>query len=312
MCKSRALELVKINLVIGLTGLLSAGTSALGTEDKGIETLLDAKRASNSIGNNAPTTKNLQDRMFALAGEHPIRSATELNKQLNLHPNSADLLLQLGEAYFLEGDADNAFENFHKALASDPKCAQAHIGLSRVYFGLGRNAKGFEELQKAVKEGNKDVASSALWESAFMHQNLGQPELALSDYDKAFERGLSGKLKVSTALLERAEAYLKLHKRELALADLDESIKLEPNELLARKDRANVLRELNRNKEALEDLNACLEICKKYSPNWLGKILAQRANLYRIMGRNDLAAKDEQAMKSSQADDYSIMPFQSR
>ncbi|HEY9773085.1 MAG TPA: tetratricopeptide repeat protein [Planktothrix sp.] len=282
-------------------------------EAKGSDTTeTDKNHAADSIEKNPPPQLTLQERMYSFAGEHAIKSEADLNKQIALHPNSPTLLLQLGQADYLDGDADNAFTCYRKALAADPKCAQAHIGLSRVYFAIGKDKQGYEELQKAVKDGNQDIASSALWESAFVHMRHGEYEPALADFDKAFKKGLIGKVKNATALLERSEIYSVQGKQELALADLNQAYKLEPNEVLVRKDRAVVLGQLHRYKEALAECNAALEISRKYSTISVGPMLTLRGDIYRSLGRNDLAVLDYRAAKNAQADDFTLVPFRSR
>jgi tetratricopeptide (TPR) repeat protein len=144
---------------------------------------------------------------------------------------------------------------------------------------------------------------------AYMHKSFGQPELAITEFDKAFKLGLIGKVKRATALFERAECYWSLKKPALALADCNEAIKLEPNDVLARKDRAVTLIQLHRYNEALVEFAAALEVSRKYAPSWTGRILLLRADLHRTMGRNDLAILDERDSKYSQAAEFNLIPF---
>ena len=164
-------------ITLGLLALFSIETGALATD---IKVAGQGKTAVGTkvVEGNQPT---LQDRIFRLQGEHPIGSLAKLLKEVSLHPKSADLYLQLGHAYFEDGDASNALSNYQKALATDPNCTQAHIGMSRTYFGIGNNKLGFAELQKAYTEGDRNVSTSALWESAYMHRELHQYDLALAN-----------------------------------------------------------------------------------------------------------------------------------
>ncbi|HET9492006.1 MAG TPA: tetratricopeptide repeat protein [Methylomirabilota bacterium] len=64
-------------------------------------------------------------------------AAVELETSLRLNPRNSEALSQLGEVYLEQGRLDDAVNRQRAALGLDPKLAQAHYGLARVYERLG-------------------------------------------------------------------------------------------------------------------------------------------------------------------------------
>jgi tetratricopeptide (TPR) repeat protein len=262
--------------------------------------------------------KTVQDQMYDLVGPNRAHSMSELNNLIKLHPQSPELYLQRGHAYLMDGDSVNALNDFKKALVVDPKCAGAHIGISRVMRGMGNFGAGFEELHKAEQLGNGDVATSALWESAFVHRERKQMDIALEQYNSVIKRGLVGQSRQAFALFQRGELYLRINQLDKAIPDLNAAIKLEPNMVLARMCRSSLYSRINKPNEALADLNSAIATEKATNAvdpfgglrGQLARLYKNRAEVYQKLGKNDLAQRDLKAEKEAQMNAIEIAPFQ--
>jgi len=261
------------------------------------------------------------DRMYDLAGPNAARSLRELNNLIQSHPKSPELYLQRGHAYFIDGDYENALKDYKQALAVDPGCMGAHIAISRVLRGMGKTEEGFKELRIAEEKGNHDVATSAIWESAFVHREHKQMDISLEQYNKCIEEGLVGKSRQAYALFQRGELYLRINKLDKALPDLNEAIKMDPSGALFHTVRAQIYARLNKPKEQLADLSFAIEAEKNRKLNdpmglaqlggHLPDLYNTRGRLYQQLGKNDLAERDFKEAKAVQVDALNTVPFQS-
>ncbi len=185
--------------------------------------------------------------------------------------------------------------------------------MSRTYFGIGNNKLGFAELQKAYTEGDSNVSTSALWESAYMHRELHQYDLALAQFGQVIKLGLVGKQRQAAALFERAAIYQNLNRQQQALADLNEFNQTRSSRNPVSKDRANTFIVLKKYKEALADLSVAIELAKNTEvSSWYIPCLGQRSLVYRCLGQNELASKDEAAIKAAQVRQFDFAPFRSK
>jgi len=263
--------------------------------------------------------RSLQDRIYDLVGPNPAHSMAELARLIQAHPNAPEPYLQRGHAYYIDGDYENAMKDFRKALAVDPKCAGAHFGISRVLRGLGRYNEGFQELQKVEQSDNKDDATSALWESAFIHREMKQMNIAIEQYNTVIKRGLVGKTRQAWALFQRGELYLRIGQLDKALPDINQAIKMEPNVVIFRTVRAQLYNVTNKPKDELADLTFGIESEKKENQQdamglssvrgHLPEFYRRRSACYQKLGKPDLAQADLKAAKDSEHADMEVAPF---
>jgi TolB-like protein/DNA-binding winged helix-turn-helix (wHTH) protein len=72
----------------------------------------------------------------------------ELKRALSLDPLSPIINSDLGYAYFLAGDYDEAYRQYQKVVASDPSFLLVHYYLSQYYQARGMYDEAIEELSK--------------------------------------------------------------------------------------------------------------------------------------------------------------------
>jgi len=81
----------------------------------------------------------------------PRSAVADFQDALKTFPNSDIVLNDLGYAHLQLGRYDLALEQLNKAVAANPKNAQAHLNLGLTYYGLGRYADAVKEFDTAVK-----------------------------------------------------------------------------------------------------------------------------------------------------------------
>ncbi len=69
----------------------------------------------------------------------------------NPKTKAAALYTELGQKYMAQGKLEIALENLNKALASDPRHADAHTVVGLLYERIGNNAKAEEHYRRAVQ-----------------------------------------------------------------------------------------------------------------------------------------------------------------
>jgi tetratricopeptide (TPR) repeat protein len=282
-----------------------------------IKTTPSSAQAVQTNAGSAPRQMNFQELRYNLSGPNRAHSLKELDDSVKQHPQSPAGYLHRGQAYLEDGDSENALKNFHKALAVDPRFAPAHIGISRVMQGLGNYPAAFTELRKAAELGDNDVATGALWESAFLHRELKQMDIALDEYTTVLKKGLVGKSRQALAIFQRGETYLRINQLDKALSDLNAAINLDSNVLLFHVMRAEAYLALNKPNQALTDLNVAIETSRKTTlsafthgvSNRMVSLYRKRAAIYQKLGKKELAERDLKLAKDDEAEILNIAPF---
>jgi tetratricopeptide (TPR) repeat protein len=120
---------------------------------------------------------------------------------------------------------------------------------------------------------------------------------------KIFDHIISVSPKGTTAYFaysNRGTAYDQLGQRAKALADLNRAIELSPGDESAYLHRADLFKEEKLNDKAIADYSRALSVLQAKgsahsSAQFRAGIIRDRAAVYRAMGNNDLALKDDEA-----------------
>ncbi|MEJ2667814.1 MAG: tetratricopeptide repeat protein [Deinococcales bacterium] len=81
----------------------------------------------------------------------PRSAVANYETALKTFPDSDIVLNDLGYAHLQLGRYDLALTQLQKAIAANPKNAQAHLNLGLTYYGLGRYSDALKEFDEAVK-----------------------------------------------------------------------------------------------------------------------------------------------------------------
>lgn len=123
-----------------------------------------------------------------------VRAAEVAEKHLRHHPGDAPVRIVLARAHLAEGKFQQAFEGFHKVLASDPKNIDALYYLSIIARELSH--REYERLFSLAPDSDR------------VHQLLGEAALAAenrSEAEEEFQKALKANprsIEVSTELAE--------------------------------------------------------------------------------------------------------------
>jgi Flp pilus assembly protein TadD len=95
-----------------------------------------------------------------LAADGKIDNAIkEFDTALRFNPNHPEAHYQIGHAFYLKGDFENAKRHYEETARLDPK-APVHSGPGAVYFRLGETSKAIAQFKEALRL-NPDDAEAA-------------------------------------------------------------------------------------------------------------------------------------------------------
>ncbi|WP_456618287.1 MULTISPECIES: O-linked N-acetylglucosamine transferase, SPINDLY family protein [unclassified Bradyrhizobium] len=229
---------------------------------------------SNSVGQRAFQNARLRKRQEAdvlpllgnalqLHKKGLLREAQAAYRQLlQLAPNQFIALHMLG---VLESDAKNYQQAellLSRAVAVDPRSADAHMTLGVALNGLRRHDEACESYRRALAlRPNYALALSNLG-NASVTLDLRE---ALACYDKAL--AIDGNL--AEAHNGRGWVLCRLRNYDEALASLNRALSIKPDYASALANRAVVLQELLRFDEAMADCNRAVALAPDDANGWL-------------------------------------------
>lgn len=231
----------------------------------------------NSVGQrafqNARLHKRQKGEVLPLLGH-----ALELHKKGRLPEARAAYrqLLQIAPTQFialhmlgaLESDAKNfqqAEALLSRAVAVDPRSAEAHMSLGIALNGLKRHDEARESYRKALALRPNYAAALANLGNASAALDLHQD--AVESYDKAL--AIDGTL--AEAHNGRGSALCRLRNYDEALASLDRALAIKPDYAAALANRSVVWRELHRLDEAMADCDRAIALAPDDANGWLSR-----------------------------------------
>src|SRR5215468_1537918 len=136
-----------------------------------------------SISNCVQTQPYLRDAQTAL-GTHDLAAALEkLNRAVAIDPKCADAHLLLGLAEFQYGDAAKAIQHYRQAIKLNPRSYSAHYDLALAYLKEKKPQLARTELEQAVALDPKQA--DANYDLGIVLLELGQPAAALRPLRRA-------------------------------------------------------------------------------------------------------------------------------
>lgn len=211
-----------------------------------------------------------------------VTAATDYEKYLAQKPGDAAAHFDLGYVYTAQKERAKAIAEYRKAIALDPKMAQAYLNLGISL--LDDDAKAaIAPLQKATElnydyaqghyllgtaEGRAGQSADAVREYTIAvkldpdnypeHMALARAELAVGNASAAepeFREALKLKANDAESQLGLAQSLIEQKKSTDAAAALADYLRENPNDAKAREMRASLLTGLGRNDEALAELD---------------------------------------------------------
>ncbi|MEY9185913.1 putative O-linked N-acetylglucosamine transferase (SPINDLY family) [Bradyrhizobium sp. USDA 326] len=177
-----------------------------------------------------------------------------LSRAVAVDPRSAEAHMSLGVALNGLKRHDEARESYRKALALRPDYALALSNLGNASAALDLHHEAIESYDRALAiDGNLAEA----------HNGRGGALCRLRNYDEALtslNRALSIKPDYAAALANRAVALRELRRFDEAMADCDRAIALAPDDVNGWLWRANVLLQTQQMAQAMDDCERALAI----------------------------------------------------
>lgn len=198
---------------------------------------------------------------------------------LQIAPNQFIALHMFG---VLESDAKNYQQAeilLSRAVAVDPRSAEAHMSLGVALNGLKRHDEARESYRKAL----------ALRPSyALALSNLGNASAALDLHQEAIEsydRALAIDGNLAEAHNGRGSALCRLRNHDEALTSLNRALSIRPDYAAALANRAVALQELQRFDEAMADCNRAIALAPDDVNGWLWRanVLLQTQQMAQAM-----------------------------
>jgi len=151
-------------------------------------------------------------------------------KALEINPEHAVALQNLGNAYRQKRDWDAARKTLEHALALNPDDAEANYGLGMVYAQLNDTSRAYEFLQKALAA--RPAYPEALNNLGILYLRTGRSEQA----KKCFAESIRVAREFEQSYLNLARVYAIEGDKALARTTLQELLKVHPDQAQARKE----------------------------------------------------------------------------
>ncbi len=209
---------------------------------------------------------------------------------------------RLADAFEIE----QALPLYSQALALDPKFAPAYRNRAKARVELRQDKLALDDFTAGYKCGGS-WAPIILRDRAEFYSSLHRYEQALKDYNALSQSGpLSDGL-----LMGRARCYMELKQPLLAVDDCTHALKRRGYVAYVLAGRAKAYATAHEYEKAVADLNT---IISKPTNNEEARhektsALTQRAQVYELMGKRELAAKDRKAALSDDMDIFVDAPF---
>lgn len=151
---------------------------------------------------------------------------------INILPDDADVLFELGHAYESTGAFDKARDLFARVLTLDPKRIDALLAMARVNIDLGDSQIGLDYLNRAqsmaIELGNEEVKAQILQAFGVAYSDLGKREDAMNYFQQslAIKRRLGLKKEMVASLDSIAVAEGSTGQTETAERDFKEALQL--------------------------------------------------------------------------------------
>ncbi|QSA95694.1 XrtA/PEP-CTERM system TPR-repeat protein PrsT [Methylococcus sp. EFPC2] len=197
------------------------------------------------------TEAQLEDNLATQA----LETAKALAKEA---PQSAAAHLLLAAAYENNRDAKGMRTALMRSLTLDPKLFRSRIAMVRLLVQEQKNAEAEKQLTALVNDEpeNADVLSLQGW---YLTVLQNRPKDAITPYQKAFEKAPS-----TSAVTKLAQTQWLAGDRDRALATLEQWNKQHPNDAFIHYARSNLYTQLGKDKAAIEQLEQTIKIDPNY------------------------------------------------
>ena len=228
-------------------------------------------------------------------------SMKDLNRALELDPDSLTALINRNSTAQDLGDPALALQDLNRILQLDPDSAFAYNSRGNLYVSLGMTTEALEDYERAIQL-DPDLFMAYNNKGNLLSQ-LGKCLEALDAFSAALKREPSN----PNILANRGAVYARCEDYKSAIADYTQSIDLDPHHAVAYLNRGeaklNLGSENNSSSivaEAIEDLSKAIEIDPQYVGAHYMRGLARTALGDNARAYDDLCRARDLAIESGQ------------
>jgi tetratricopeptide (TPR) repeat protein len=219
----------------------------------------------------------------------------DFSKALDLSPNKPEYLVSRGFAYFAVGDVRSAESDFNRALGSGYQSPEANLAYGMILENDGKFQEAINKYTAALSRSDLESANrcSALTSRANAYRGLKMYAEAerddtdvIASCDKVSREG--GVSREDGFVNRGTDKYL-AGDHAGALADWEEALRLDPNDAVVFKNRAEMYMDDDRPELALADYNRYLQIRPDDAYSY-----SVRAGIYERLGDSSRAQVDRE------------------
>ncbi len=221
--------------------------------------------------------------------------------------SSAQPVIRRAEYLREHGEIEKALTLYTQAIKIDPKASAAYIGRARVWEEFGKIDKALADFNFAIKN-DIPFNRTALRFRGELYQNMHRYQDAINDYSLLLVAGPTDGL-----FFSRGNCYLKINKPALAVRDFTTAMGLGGNRSLIYEKRADAYVSLKQDAKALADYSMALKLDPEgnISKDGHEHLHKSKAEIYKRLGKLDLAKKEVAAATVSRNANVDFAPFAS-
>jgi eukaryotic-like serine/threonine-protein kinase len=229
----------------------------------------------------------------------------ELNRALQLTPNSDEAQRRLAKAYFDAGRKTEAVATYQKAITANPYYWANHNVLGNAYFQLGETGKALQEYQKVT-----ELAP----ENSIGYENIGAVYFRMGKWNDAipaFQKALALEPE-STTYSNLGTAYFFLKRYDDAVKMFEKAFEKNPNDEQLAGNLADAYRWSGRPQQAKETYEKAIQLAfqqLQVNPK-LALATGDLALYYAKNGDQDHALQYIRQARSIDASDLQLMYYQ--
>ncbi|MBV9264692.1 MAG: protein kinase, partial [Acidobacteriaceae bacterium] len=233
------------SFALAWTGIADASVNLyrLNQESIDLERALDAARRA-SQNSSLPEVHLAAGSVYAQTGKNQ-QAIAEIQRALQVEPNSDDAYVRLGRVYLHMGQTKAALDALQNAVKLNPYYWYNHEQLARAYFRVGMGDQALTEFQK-VAELAPDTASAYLGIGG-VYMRQGKWEQSIPEYQRSIARQPS--VEAYTSL---GTAFFYLGRYSEALPNFQKAAQLNSRDPRALANLGSAYRQLNDNAKADE------------------------------------------------------------
>ena len=238
--------------------------------------------------------RGYNNRGFASLESGRVQEALDdFKKAIALNPKYADAHLNVGIALFKQGKLELALQSYDQAIRLKPESSDAYLNRGVVLLNGNRLNEAIEDFNRALQLNPWNA--EALSNRGLSYSRLGKPQDGLSDLDKAIE--LSPR--IAQARMNRGIINAMLGRGEPALDDLEQAARLDPKNAQIFYNRGNIYAAMRRFQDAMLDYDKAIELNPDYADAYVN-----RGGLYMISSRlQDALAQFDKALSINPNDE---------